>query len=78
LWSGRGPRRRHRQNGADHDNFCGGSTGTRYYIPDTLLDGSGLSGGVTELEIMVKDSAHGGSGWSNCRRGRGTCAVSYR
>ncbi|GAA2709512.1 hypothetical protein ACFY2R_01565 [Micromonospora olivasterospora] len=52
---------------------CAGSTGRWISYGDIPLDGSGLSGGITEVVIDVYDSTHLGHGWADCTRSASSC-----
>jgi hypothetical protein len=40
---------------------------------DVSLDGSGVSGGITEVLVMVDDDTHRGSGFADCFRSASSC-----
>lgn len=41
---------------------------------DILLDGSAVSGGITEIDLYIVDEDHNGQGHVNCKRTASACA----
>lgn len=57
-------------------SLCGYATTGRWYaLGDIVLDGSAVSGGITQLYIYVIDSTHDGMGEAYCVRTAARCQV---
>lgn len=54
-------------------SYCGGSTGRWFSIGTFTLDGSWISGGITDVSIMVVDQTHAGSAIIDCYRSAALC-----
>ncbi|MGN9909004.1 hypothetical protein ACTMTJ_15780 [Phytohabitans sp. LJ34] len=54
--------------------YCGGTTGKWFNIGNVPLDGSRVSGGITEVLVIVFDVTHAGQGYAECYRSGSTCA----
>lgn len=52
---------------------CAGTTGRWISYGDILLDGSAVSGGITEVVIDAYDDTHAGNGWADCTRSASSC-----
>ena len=56
-------------------NYCGGTTGRWFTIGTIPLDGSAVSGGITEVDVDVFDVSHEGRGYAWCDRASFACAT---
>ena len=53
--------------------LCAMSAGHWYPFGDLILDGSGVSGGITEVVVDVYDETHTGYGFADCLRSDSSC-----
>ncbi|HTJ33524.1 MAG TPA: hypothetical protein VL738_09870 [Dactylosporangium sp.] len=54
-------------------DYCAGATGRWFSVDNVVLDGSNLSGGITEVVIDVHDTHHDVRGFSDCLRTASSC-----
>jgi hypothetical protein len=55
--------------------MCPGPTGQTYNLGNIVLDGSKLSGGITEVIVYAKDLDHDVDGFATCERAVSTCVA---
>ncbi|MEO3779226.1 hypothetical protein ABGB16_20745 [Micromonospora sp. B11E3] len=53
--------------------YCGGSTGKWFTVGNIALDGSQVSGGITQVRVYVFDHYHDGTGYAYCGRTSSAC-----
>ncbi|GAA3755229.1 hypothetical protein GCM10022225_44990 [Plantactinospora mayteni] len=58
---------------ADEDYYCGGATGRWFTVGNIALDGSQVSGGITQVRVYVLDASHDGQGYAYCNKASSAC-----
>jgi hypothetical protein len=56
-------------------SVCPGSTGRTYSLGSVPLDGSWLSGGITEVFVYAEDVSHSVTGYADCDRAWSSCVA---